>query len=73
MPVDDVGIHPIQRERRTRKQRVQRALILLKHKFWYVYTDGRKSERNCGDQATQFCWREPENTWGLKRKVLPSV
>ena len=36
-------------------------------------SDGRKSERNCGDQTTQFSRRESENTGCLKRKVSSSV
>lgn len=32
-----------------------------------VWSDGRKSERNCGDEATQFGRREPEDSGSFKR------
>lgn len=35
-----------------------------------VWSDGRKSERNCGDEATQFGRREPEDSGSFKRKVV---
>ena len=45
-------------------------ILLLIHKPWYLCSDGRKSERDCGDQATKFGRGEPKNTWGSKRKVF---
>jgi hypothetical protein len=32
-----------------------------------VLSDGRKSDRNCGDEATQFGRREPEDSGSFKR------